>query len=113
MAGQIAQAIYDRRKVLGLIQQELADRAGMTQPAINRLETGTALPSSRTLFCVARALETDLVVAFDAPPRYGRLTHEDLVRGFRSLSEERWLLAVTPCVGRSDRRNPLRIPLAA
>jgi ribosome-binding protein aMBF1 (putative translation factor) len=66
VAGQIAQAIYDRRKELGLTQQELADRAGMTQPGVNRLETGTALPSSRTLFRVARALETDLVVAFDA-----------------------------------------------
>ena len=66
LAGQIAQAIYDRRKELGLTQLELAERAGMTQPAINRLETGTALPSSRTLFRVAHALETDLVVAFNA-----------------------------------------------
>jgi len=66
LAGQIAQAIYDRRTDLGLTQQELADRAGMTQPAINRLETGTALPSSRTLFRVAHALKTDLVVAFNA-----------------------------------------------
>jgi len=66
LAGQIAQAIYDRRKELGLTHQELAERAGMTQPAINCLETGTALPSSRTLFRVARALETDLVVAFSA-----------------------------------------------
>ena len=66
LAGQIAQSIYDRRMQLGLTQQELADRAGMTQPAVNRLETGTALPSSRTLFRVARALDTDLVVAFNA-----------------------------------------------
>jgi hypothetical protein len=37
----------------------------MTQPAINRLETGTTLPSSRTLFRIARALDAGLVVAFD------------------------------------------------
>lgn len=65
LAGQIAQAIYDRRTELGLTQKQLADRAGMTQPAINRLETGSALPSGRTLFRVARALDTDLVVAFN------------------------------------------------
>jgi DNA-binding XRE family transcriptional regulator len=65
LAGRIAQAIYDRRKELGLTQAELAERAGMTQPAINRLETGTTLPSSRTLFRIARALDTGLVVAFD------------------------------------------------
>jgi transcriptional regulator with XRE-family HTH domain len=58
-------AIYDRRTALGLSQSELAKRAGMTQPAINRLETGTTLPSSRTLFRIARALDTGLVVAFD------------------------------------------------
>jgi ribosome-binding protein aMBF1 (putative translation factor) len=65
LAGQIAQAIYDRRTALGLSQSELAKRAGMTQPAINRLETGTTLPSSRTLFRIARALDAGLVVAFD------------------------------------------------
>jgi ribosome-binding protein aMBF1 (putative translation factor) len=36
----IAQAVRERRRALGLSQVELAARAGMTQPALARLEAG-------------------------------------------------------------------------
>ena len=40
----IGQAVRERRLALGLSQVELAARAGMTQPALSRLEAGSVIP---------------------------------------------------------------------
>jgi transcriptional regulator with XRE-family HTH domain len=52
---QIASAVIEARKIAGLTQAELADRMDTTQTAIARLESGTSLPSTRTLSRVAEA----------------------------------------------------------
>jgi DNA-binding transcriptional regulator YiaG len=44
----IGQAVRERRLALGLSQVELAARAGMTQPALSRLEAGAHHPTART-----------------------------------------------------------------
>lgn len=36
----LGQQVYNRRMELGLSQAELAERVGMTQPQVSRLETG-------------------------------------------------------------------------
>ena len=41
----IGQAVRERRLALGLSQTELAVRAGMTQPALSRLEAGGVIPT--------------------------------------------------------------------
>ena len=41
----IGQAVRERRHALGLSQVELAVRAGMTQPALSRLEAGGVVPT--------------------------------------------------------------------
>lgn len=38
LAGDLGQAVYDRRIELGLSRTELAERAGMTQPQVSRME---------------------------------------------------------------------------
>lgn len=45
----IIQAMIDARKESGLTQKQLADKTGITQADISRLENGSANPSLRTL----------------------------------------------------------------
>jgi HTH-type transcriptional regulator / antitoxin HipB len=59
----IGQAVRERRLALGLSQTELAARAGMTQPALSRLEAGWAVPTIPVLDRIAAALGADLIVA--------------------------------------------------
>lgn len=59
----IGQAIRERRLALGLTQTELAERAGMTQPALSRLEAGGVVPTIPLLERISAALEADLIVA--------------------------------------------------
>jgi HTH-type transcriptional regulator/antitoxin HipB len=63
LALEIGRTVHQRRTELGWSQAELARRAGMTQPAIARLETSLTLPSTRTLLRVATALGQPLVIS--------------------------------------------------
>jgi ribosome-binding protein aMBF1 (putative translation factor) len=58
----IGQAVRDRRLTLGLSQTELATRAGMTQPALSRLEAGGVIPTIPLLERISIALDADLIV---------------------------------------------------
>jgi len=60
----IGQAIRERRLALGLSQSDVAARAGMTQPALSRLEAGGTVPTIPVLERIAVALDTELIVAF-------------------------------------------------
>jgi transcriptional regulator with XRE-family HTH domain len=55
-------AVRDRRLALGLSQVELASRAGMTQPALSRLEAGGVIPTIPLLDRISAALDADLIV---------------------------------------------------
>ena len=65
--GQIADRVAERRKEVGLSQQQLAMLTGTTQSAIARLEKGGRPPRIDTLMRIAEALDCDLVV--DLRPR--------------------------------------------
>ena len=58
----IGRAIRERRLALGLTQIVLAERAGMTQPALSRLEAGGVVPTIPLLERISAALEADLIV---------------------------------------------------
>lgn len=58
----IGQAVRDRRLALGLSQTELAARAGMSQPALSRLEAGGVIPTIPLLDRISIALDADLIV---------------------------------------------------
>ena len=63
----IGQAVRERRLALGLSQTEVATRAGMTQPALSRLEVGGTVPTIPVLERIAAALGAELIVTI-APP---------------------------------------------
>jgi transcriptional regulator with XRE-family HTH domain len=59
---QIAEQVADRRRALGLSQQELAELTATTQSAIARLESGGRPPRIDTLLRIASALDCELEV---------------------------------------------------
>jgi len=61
-AYELGQAVRARRLELGMSQTELAERAGMTQSAVSRLEAGGTIPTIGVLERLATALSADLVV---------------------------------------------------
>ena len=52
----IIQAIIDARKASGLTQKQLAEKSGIAQADISRLERGNANPSLRTLRRLAQGM---------------------------------------------------------
>ena len=52
------------RKELGMSQQELSTKTGITQPDISKLENGKANPSIGTLKKIAEAFGKKLVIQF-------------------------------------------------
>ncbi|MEO3786221.1 helix-turn-helix transcriptional regulator [Actinocorallia sp. B10E7] len=53
----LGRAVYTRRTEMGISQTELARRAGMTQPAVSRLEGGGGgVPTPAVLDRLGRAL---------------------------------------------------------
>ncbi|MGN2635474.1 helix-turn-helix domain-containing protein [Nocardia takedensis] len=66
LAMALARAVYDRRIELGLTQAELADRAGLTQAKISRIEGSDTMPTLPLLAKLAEALDATLNIALDA-----------------------------------------------
>ena len=60
----IKQAMIDARKASGLTQKELADRTGIAQGDISKLENGTANPSIKTLKRLAAGMGMKVKVEF-------------------------------------------------
>jgi ribosome-binding protein aMBF1 (putative translation factor) len=60
----IVQAMIDARKKSGLTQKELADKTGINQGDISKIESGTANPSLRTLKRLAFGMNMKLRLEF-------------------------------------------------
>ena len=58
------QAMIDARRTSGLTQKQLAERTGIAQADISKLESGNANPSLRTLKRLASGLGMMLRVEF-------------------------------------------------
>ena len=60
----IIQAMIDARKASGLTQQQLAEKTGIAQADISKLENGSANPSLRTLRRLAAGMGMQLRLEF-------------------------------------------------
>ncbi|WP_327114312.1 helix-turn-helix domain-containing protein [Nocardia sp. NBC_01730] len=65
LAIEFANAIRERRLELGLTQTQLAERAGLRQPDVSRLESGGGTPTIGMLDRLAHALELRFVARFE------------------------------------------------
>jgi len=61
----IMQAMIDARKASGLTQQQLAEKTGINQADISKLERGNANPSLRTLQRLAAGMGMRLKLEFE------------------------------------------------
>ncbi|MEU0669329.1 helix-turn-helix transcriptional regulator [Streptomyces lavendulocolor] len=66
LAMAFAKAVYDRRQRLGLSQSEVAQRAGLTQAKVSRIEGADAVPTLPLLRRLAQALDATLNIALDS-----------------------------------------------
>ncbi|MBQ7868334.1 MAG: helix-turn-helix transcriptional regulator [Clostridia bacterium] len=60
----IIQAMIDARKASGLTQKQLADKTGIAQADISKLENGSANPSLRTLRRLAEGMGMQIKLEF-------------------------------------------------
>ncbi|WP_405136012.1 helix-turn-helix domain-containing protein [Nocardia sp. NBC_01388] len=68
---ELGASVRRRREELGLTQAELAERAGLKQPAVARFEAGGTMPTIPMLERFAEALELRLSVEFHPLPEAG------------------------------------------
>ena len=61
---ELGEAVRQRREELGITQAQLAERAGLQQPAVARFETGGTMPTIPMLERLADALGLRLNVEF-------------------------------------------------
>jgi len=61
----LAQAVHERRTELGLTQSELAERSGLTQAKISRIEGSDTVPTLPLLAKLAKAMDASLDIALD------------------------------------------------
>ncbi len=72
----VRQEIRKRREALGLTQEALCERAGISIDAVTRIENGKRVPSLSTLARIAGALDirvVDLLAGAPAPRQRPRL----------------------------------------
>ena len=69
--------ISQRRRALGLTQEQVADVLGVTTPAVNKWEKGGSCPDIALLPPLARLLKTDLNTLFGF---YEEITQQEVIR---------------------------------
>jgi ribosome-binding protein aMBF1 (putative translation factor) len=58
----VAMQVVELREKHGLTQIQLAERSGIDQGDISRIERGSAMPNEKTLIRIADALNADLML---------------------------------------------------
>lgn len=82
---EIGSVIRNHRKNLGITQEEMANRLGVTAPAVNKWERGNAVPDVALLAPIARLLKitTDELLSFR-----DKLTDEEISQYLSQLQAD-------------------------
>nr|WP_246388093.1 helix-turn-helix transcriptional regulator [Desulfovibrio intestinalis] len=88
MTQTVGQAICLRRKALAMSQEELAEKVGIGQQSLSRMEQGKIAPKFERLQLFADALQCRVVDLFLAPESSADACAESLASLLRPLSEE-------------------------
>jgi ribosome-binding protein aMBF1 (putative translation factor) len=64
---EVMKAVIDARLEENITQRELAERSGVRQSNISRIETGSCSPTIATLKQLARGLNRELYIEFREP----------------------------------------------
>jgi transcriptional regulator with XRE-family HTH domain len=75
-ATPLGEHLRERRKVIGLTLQTVADRAGLTAGFISQVERGLAAPSLSSLTSICRVLDLDPGTVFAQPQPPGPTTKQ-------------------------------------
>ena len=77
---KINEIIRQRRKALGLTQEQIAQRLGVSAPAVNKWESGASYPDITLLPPLARLLKIDLNTLLSFKEELTEAEIADLVR---------------------------------
>lgn len=101
----VARILRVARRRAGLTQRALAERAGVPQPSVARIESGASIPRADTLQRLLRAADQDLEVE----PRLGRGVDRSLIRERLALTpDERGRAATVAARNLADLRLDVR-----
>ncbi|MUN35043.1 helix-turn-helix domain-containing protein [Actinomadura litoris] len=59
---RLGDMVRERRLELGLTQREVAERTGISQPALSRIEGGGGIPTLAMLDRIAKAMKTTFTI---------------------------------------------------
>lgn len=76
--------IQERRRLLGLTQEQVAEYLGVTTPAVNKWEKGSTCPDITLLAPLARLLKIDLNTLFGF---YADITRQELIMLCKEIHE--------------------------
>lgn len=84
---ELRKRIRERRKFLGMTQEELADKVDISTMSIRRYESGERLPKHETVEKIAKALQCDISELI-SPKEEGQLIIQNLIDSLEELSDE-------------------------
>ena len=100
----IGGVIKKYRKEAGFTQEEMANRLGVTTPAVNKWENGNSKPDIELLAPIARLLNISLDTLFSLREKLSDVEIEEIIRNMdRMFSEEgyektyEWVLGIINC----------------
>lgn len=83
----IGSVIKKYRKEIGITQEEMANRLGVTTPAVNKWENGNSNPDIELLAPIARLLNISLDTLLSFHEKLSGVEIEEMIRSILGMKE--------------------------